>query len=536
MFYKYYVILSGFFILLFRYNPTDKMIDLEREHTLIASLTPAEKRYIKLVGNAISGSAGSQQLRLFDILNRMKTYNAAACSTNKKLLELEDTLPTLVRRMRRLIFKCLQQLGSSRNMDGRISQLLYEVEFFFQRRQRGEALRTARRGHKLAADYGRYELAIPFIDWQRRILLETFPNDVMQQLRDLQLVQNKVMADLEQQQQLRHFQVLLASNRRLAAPFRWPEFKQVIRNISTHKSMRSTNIRNDLLTESLYCDVRGMLLLTDGKGVEALEIYTALLQRWQDAPEWINEFPDFYLVLFKNFQSAIFRGTRSTKRIGSYLALLPRIEDLPPKNRLDFERIRYGDLVTLGLNTGRFDLVMQQIPAMLSWLKKNESQLPVNAQLALRYNICITCFLDGNYSEAYKLLQPITQKKSRSDREDLFDFSRVLQAILLYQLGDHDLGEYMVRAARQFFKRNPRQWAFEEPVLRYLNRVITTENKKQLKALGDELAATLHAFAHDTGNTAPLLGLVEVQCWLESRRSGKHIRDVFLQRLVKQEE
>jgi hypothetical protein len=511
------------------------MISLESEHRLIHSLTPAEKRFVRLVGSAVAGQAGSNQLVLFGILNRMKAYDHATCEKQKTLVALGDTVRTLARRLRKLILKCLQQVGSERSVSCRLSLQLHETEFLFHRQQIAEAQRSAQNGWRLAQKYGRYEWTLTFTDWQRRMLLHTFPPNAMQRMEELNRISQQAHAYLTRQLELRRLQELLTAERRTNTSPRPGSFRMMLENIAQHEALRDATYP-DLLTESLAEDVRGMLLLATGKGQDALEVYSALLKRCQHEPEWIRESPDQYLALFKNYQLAVFWGTLSNKKMQSYLALLPREEELPPKSRLDFQRIRHSHLLTLGLNTGKFGLVLEQIPLIVKWLKENRHQLPVSAQLSFHYNICITYFLSGDYREAYRSLQPVLQHKGRGEREDILDFARVLQAVLLYQSGDDELSEYLVRSARKFFRRNPRQWAFEEAVLRYLDLSLTAKNKKALERLGASLSERLVQFAHESGGSYPLLGLVEIQCWLQSHRSGKHIRDVFTEKLVQSED
>ncbi len=176
------------------------MGQLEREFELVASLNPAEKRFVKLVGHAVAGREGSKMLQLFDILNRMKTYDRECCETHVKLRAMRSSLPTIARRLRKLVFKCIQQLESDRSPSGRLSLLLHEVEFSFLRQRSQDAARLARAGLKLALFYGRYELALAFIDWQRRILQVTFLPGTAKQFRKLQQNTQHVLALLHQQQ------------------------------------------------------------------------------------------------------------------------------------------------------------------------------------------------------------------------------------------------------------------------------------------------------------------------------------------------
>ncbi len=304
-------------------------------------------------------------------------------------------------------------------------------------------------------------------------------------------------------------------------------FKEIEQRITSGEA----NTYPDLLTQTIAEDVKGMTLFAMHKGQESLDVYVGILKRWQGEPEWIREHPDLYLALFKNYQMGIFWGTVSNKRIQTYMMLLPQAEKLPPKSRLDFQRIHYSHTLTLGLNTAKFELVFSCIPDILKWLEENKEQLPVSSMLAFHYNICITYFLSGQYREAYRHLQPIVRHSGRGSREDILDFSRVLQSVLLCQLGDDQLGEYIVRSGQQFFRRNPRQRAFEKAVLQYLGLSITTKRVQQFTRAGQQLLKLLEKFEQQWLRPYPL-GLVEVQCWLRSRLTNREIHKVFAEKIV----
>lgn len=508
---------------------------MKNDFHLVQSLTVAEKRFITLVGQALAGSKGSKALSLFRLLNKMKVFSKAEFRSQSELENIQPALSTHRQRMRQHIFSCLQQLGSDKSLQGRLSLLITETETLFGRMQAGEALRAAERGMLLAERYGRYTVALEFTEWQRRILLTVFPADTRQKLEQLHQKTAQFTALAAKQQKFSCWSEQLICERRLGTSRRIDRYKEQLQEIEQYLK-QLPEPHPDLLTESLYCDVQGLFYLATQKGEQALEVYTQIIKKWNADAEWREVYPDLYLSLFKNFQLSVFWGTVSRERIESYLKLLPHPEDLHPRNRLEFERIRNGHLITLGLNTGKFELVFQQIPLITAWLENNRNQLPAASQLAFRYNICISFFLSGNYREAYRQLQPILQHTGKGNRDDILEFSKVLQAILLYQFGDHDLNEYLLRSARSFFKRNQRQWAFEEAVLRYLNLSISVGHSLQVENLGAELAGKLERFAAESSGPYPLLGLTEVQCWLESSRTGKPIHEVFLSKLVKEEE
>lgn len=503
------------------------MESLEDEYHLVQALEAAEKRHISLLGRATAGGDGGQVMQLFDFLKAQKTFDAAAFAEAPPLLALGANLPTLARRLRQLIFKALQHLEAGRSIDGRIDLLQTEVGFLHARRQFGAALKAARRGQQFALRYGRPSAALPFIDWQRRLLLESFPAEAPQQLTALHTQAQAALALAARQETLRHFQQVLLVQRRQALAPRSSELQALYAQIADAPEVQADAPFPDLLTESLTRDVQGLLALAQKRGEDALQAYTLLLARWQAAPDWIRSHSERYLELFKHYQIAIFWGTVDSARLQSYLDQLPALDALPPKSRLDFARIQHGHLLTLGLNTGNFELVLSQVPRILAWLKAHATELPAATQLAFHYNICVAFFLNGDFRAAYQQLKPILNFPQRNAREDILEFARVLQAILLYQLGDHDLSEYLGRSARQFFKRNPRQWAFEEAVLRYLG-ILIAQPQNTHAAASTQLAGQLAQFAAESSRPYPLLGLAEVRCWLAFRMGEGGIREVFL--------
>jgi hypothetical protein len=110
----------------------------------------------------------------------------------------------------------------------------------------------------------------------------------------------------------------------------------------------------------------------------------------------------------------------------------------------------------------------------------------------------------------------------KGNREDILYFSRILKAVLFFQLDKMDLGEYIIRSTRQLFIRNERQSGFEEAILRYL-RLMMDAGKTQQAQLNIELQQTLAKLSDHSSGPYSLLGINEIRCWAESRFTGKPI-------------
>lgn len=506
-------------------------MELEKEFRLVQSLSTAEKRQVRLIGNSMAGSGGSQVMDLFDRFNRLSKFDQA--QKQKLFRQFGRTLPTVSSRLYTVIIKCLQYGLGSKTLVSKLDLMLFEAQQLEERGMIDTAESVAFKGYELASAYGVWHRVPAFLSLSRRLLMRSFPPDITVQLDKLEQQEKQAVLYIRWQQELEHYRSLLIAARRLNVLRKNNEFRKTISRIEAHPALAAEVEFQDFYLESLSLDLRGLLLLTERKGSKALQVYRKLLHRWCTAGDWINQYSDFYISAFTNYQLAVFWGTVSTSDIRSYLSLLPETESMSERHRLDFERIRYGHLITIGLNTGQFALVLREIPQIEAWLQLHKKQIAISSQLAFRYNICITYFLAGRYREAYRVLQPILQHRGKGSREDILDFSRVLQAVLLFQLEEVELGEYMVRSARQFFRRNPRQWDFEQAVLRYL-RLSITARRPQQETLRRELIQSLDLMAKQNSGAYPLLGLTEIRCWLESRMSGKSITEIFGEKMVKQ--
>lgn len=505
------------------------MAKLEVEYLLVHSLSQSEKRQVKMLGTALGGKRESSHLRLFDLLNKTAVYDHDVISQAPLVQSLGKGLPTVASRMRSMISTSVFGHQSKSGLNGKLSLALFEGRLFLQRKQIALLHLVVDKGIGLAREFGKYSESLSLLDLKRRATLLAPDSETVHALNQIQLMVREDLKFHEVQQELAHLHAsVIALTQKGVAP-RKDEEAKLIHALAEEAGTLSKEMGPDLMSDSLALDIEGLLLIISGKGASALKIYEDLLGRWRPKADWVLEFPHFYLDLFRHYQRSIYFGTTDPEVMEGYLRNLPRLDTFPSNFRLEFQRINYSHQLTLGLNQGKFGTVFHLAPVVQAWLKKHDKGLGEGLKLAFYYNLTIAYFLAGEFMEAYRLLRFILDWKKSSSRQDIRDFSKVLEVILLYELENVDLGEYVTRRNRRYFNQQGHQIDFEKAVVAYVSKAMRSLSGGDLLQAGQVLSEQLKTLIRETSRPAPLLGLVETQIWLQSRQSGKSIREVFLQ-------
>ena len=234
-----------------------------------------------------------------------------------------------------------------------------------------------------------------------------------------------------------------------------------------------------------------------------------------------------YLLHFQHYQLAVHFGTLDPGVLEGYQDRLPDREIFSRHFRMEYDRIRFNHLLSIGLNTGRLDAIYRELPKLSIWLQQTRDHLPAGTQLALLYNATIALFVGERWEEAYSMLRRILEHPSRESRADLRDFARVLQLILLYELGHHDLNHFLASATKRYFRRHRRQWEFEAAVARFISACPPgTPGEYRDQKIG-ELSEVLDQLQAQTDQKFPLTGLNEVRWWLKGMQENRGLSQVY---------
>lgn len=212
-------------------------------------------------------------------------------------------------------------------------------------------------------------------------------------------------------------------------------------------------------------------------------------------------------------------------------AEMPRILDLlaaiTPHSPLEKTEIAHNLAyyrLLHAMNTQAWQLVGPLTDDLQAVAQAHGTKIPKARLTAIQYNVAIAYFFLEDHKKALQALNNILNDKQSQHREDLQQAARLLQAVVHYELGNHDLLEYLLRALKRYLQTKGGLHAFEATLVKALRDLLT---KPHLQAQTmTALKEKLEILQNDPANAhAP--GLEEMQHWVNARLLNRPIKEML---------
>jgi hypothetical protein len=489
----------------------------------VDSLSIAEKRFITLLGKAKSGAKPSQQLELFNWLNQ-----AAADEAFPPKAKFLQNFSTVSNRLKDLILDGLRLLHKEDNTDAILRTTLDEIAMLVNKKMISAASRQLKRAKKLALDRCRYVFVLQCIEWEQK--LASVSSASLEKLREEELLIQQNLHDLREIE-YRH-EMLLA----LVKQFPYHRDAATLSRVNdlvNHELIYRISATGAYLERAMAVNLLGIQDLYVRNASAAVIRYQHLLNEWQTRPGWQEDQVSLLLLLCKFYQSACFFAPVDWKEAQAHIMMVNNFTGLPIDAARDFRRLLYHNQFALALNTGKFDSVKTLIPEIDGWIRKEEKQLTEAQQLSFLCNMAVAEFLNDEFKSANQYVNRILQMPNRKARVDIREFALLLQVVLQFEMKNESLNEYLTRAGKRHFNRVGFDVNFELLVLNHLELVTRINTDADLKKSREQLAHDLAELEKLLPEGVPLLGLREMQIWVEAKQRGVSLRIVFLEEVQK---
>lgn len=176
---------------------------------------------------------------------------------------------------------------------------------------------------------------------------------------------------------------------------------------------------------------------------------------------------------------------------------------------------------------GTFSEGLELVPDILEKLKEYELQLDRHRVLVFYYKIACLYFGSGRNEEAITFLNKIIHWKVDL-RTDLQCYSRLLHLIAHYELGNHDLLEYLIKSVYRFMANMQNLSVVEEEIFKFLRKSFSI-NPLKLKSAFKALKEKLERNAGNPLESRSFMYL-DILGWLESKIEGIPVQEVIKRR------
>lgn len=489
-------------------------------------MNSSEKRYFKIFASRHSIGDKNKYLKIFDVYDKQKGYHEKNLQEELAKKNLSHNLKFNRHYLHKLILKSLQWYNSGQNTKSILAEQINCIEILYNKGLLDQASRLLKKTQTLAHKY-EYNNELVQLAFLESKMMRTLSFVGVSQ-EDLHAFTAKSMSAVKNsytEMEYELFLIRLFHTIKKQGRARSESDKSELLVLGNDKLLTQPGsnlphraLWNYYFCKSAYHGLSKEYELAHSYGEKAIHLMEA-------NPFQIKESPELYsLAISNNFEYMQMVG--KTKR---------GLELLQKAQRLDIKAVIWknrtnmwaGNLeLSAYTDNGAFDkavMLAGQLETKL--INKELPGVQEESMIILYHHISIAHFGKGNYKEANKYLNKISNETPVKFRTDMHCFARLLSLIIYYETGKADLLDYASQSAQRFLKKNKRLFKLEQLFLAFMNKVNKDGGSAQKKDF-IQLLSAVSPLTHDKlENTA--FEYFDYVSWIESKIENKSFAEII---------
>ncbi len=462
-------------------------------HQLIHSLSTNEKRFFKMYASRHAIKGENKYVKLFRVFEKIKSYDEKAIDAAIAKADFIKYFSAEKNYLYNLLLDCLDIYHRETSIDRQISKMINTGRVLLEKKLDAQAASILRKAKKLSELHDRQENVAPI---NYLLKLHDFGNEAVS-VDSLKRFHSEEKASLqelgEKQKYQQAFEKLLLHRRlygiagdKSALKYIVDDFPHLEKPIP--EDFSSFGIRTYFMVSRLeYCRI------TRNKE-EGSFIANSLIQNMEANPKQIaGEYIELYIYTLYIF--VVGRYYQNTREAFSQLKKLRHLEKYVSEKVTTSEQARcveyYVTSITdLWLEKKDYWRIRGEIDDIKKALVDYAPYLNPAFVLSMHFNIACLYFGAKEYREALKWTNKVRNTNSRF-REDIFYDLRTLDLIIHYELGNHDILPSLFKSATYFHKHSSHKVGLQTVMIRSLEKLIHSNDKKKLQAIFKDLRKQL---------------------------------------------
>jgi hypothetical protein len=520
-------------------------------YALIHTLTPHEKRYFKLYANFSGKRADNNYLHLFGVLHDLESWSDEFLEKAIAEAPYRKHLPSTIFHLFQLILRSLKSFQSTATERSRLREQLDFARILFEKARFKTAQRMLRRIQKKAIALEAQLILLESLQLEKELLFQTQSKKLYEEIEGVAAQEQEVLDELKSEFTLsmlayKHKALRLQKNeaRNARDQARFGE-------IMSHPMLTGDVPETGFAARRHWLGMQGAnaFLKRDYEGT--YQFYGQIMADTETHPQLIEELPGEYIRHLTDYLNACVYSKRwiEADRVMQKLA---GVAVRTPQEELNLLNLSAYTQLFYCVNTGQYEAGVRVAGQIRTLLDQHEKSVPVNRRLSYFYNLTIFFFLHEEYGQALKWLNRILQFQSSDLRQNLQDFARVFQLVLHYELGNHDLAEYLFRSTYRYYRHKSDKdqpeaethenagnekavdlLDYETILFRFFRRLIFSG--EPMENLAPDLYESLWTLARNPDGREPA-GLYELIFWVQSKSEKVPLQDVYRQRVAQRME
>ncbi len=485
-------------------------------------MTRSEKRFFKLHSSLQSGS--KNYLKLFDAIEKQKQYDEEALKTQFKGETFIKHLPSEKNHLFKLILKSLRAYHSDNSANSTLKEELKNIDILYRKRLFKECKKILKKAKKFATQNDKFYFLSEIISWEKKLMLEDF--EAGKFTSDLDGLIEEEKDAIEKLRNIADYNILVTRSHfayKGGGYARAEKEKKLAEEIKNDPLVQNVNNALSKRATVLCHYIRGIVHRADLDLEEMFKDFSQVRKLLEDNHYLKQDLPLIYAYAL-NCQRSYYlkkRNFRSARKTLNELADLSKekiFQNPNPKVRL-FMYKYVGEMLYL-LETGQHYKV-HDLMKKIELEGGFEGKISKEHELIFDYNISGLYFGIGEYNKSLYWLNKILNDNESILRQDIYSYSRLVNLILHYELGNYDLIDYITKSTSRFLSKRERDTRAEPLLLKYIKKLPRlSDREEELQALFREMKAELEALFREDKEEQVIMEYFDVISWLDSKIEG----------------
>lgn len=488
---------------------------------LIKSLEKAEKRSFKLYIKRSSAKEDLKIIQLFDAIDKLIGYDEKVLL--KKLPTIEKPqLANLKTHLYKQILASLRLLKSTENIDLQLNEQLDYARILYNKGLKLQSLRILERVKEIARTYNKFSFLTQVITLEKKIETLHITRSTLEKTAHLAIEAVEVSDRISRVTKLSNLALQL---------YGWYVKNGHARNEEDEvdvKAFFKQNLPQKIDSESgfyeklyLYQSYVWFAFIR-----QDFIMYYRYSQKWIDLftaePTMIEVETGHYIKGLHNLLNAHF-DLRNFSKFESTLKEFEAFAETAVAKHHDNFRIHTFVYISAAkinqcLMLGTFKEGLTLIPHIDEKLTEYELYIDYHRVLVFNYKVATLYFGSGNYSIAIDYLQKIINHNVGL-RNDLQCYARLMHLMAHYELGNHNIIEYLIKSVYRFMAKMQNLTVIEEEMFKFLRRSFSISPRKMQPEFVTFLA-TIKQYEKSRFETRAFAYL-DIISWVESKVHNK---------------
>lgn len=488
---------------------------------LIKSLTRTEKRYFKIFTNGNSNGNEFNYLNLFTVIDKQSEYDEKKVITdffkNREIKNFSNEKKHLYN----LILKSLNKYHSTISKENELNEMLNSAQILNKKQLPEQCNKLLDKLTLFAEKHELYAGLITIGELRSELIRQkaNSSTDMKEEFDSIRHYSNFAIDRLTIENHYNElFTTILEKIRKDGEVLRHPSEMQWYIDFMANPLLENEKNAKTIKSKSIFYFINGTVYYIIGNLEKAFSFYQKDIEHLEKEEKNTLIEPSLYSAKISNL-CIICLKKRDYTSLSFYLE---KLKNCPANFPMEKSKLfyRYYDLlIKWHVITGEFDQAIDTYRSIEPEMLEHINITHKSRIISIHYYMAYAYLGKGDFKGAMVWINKLLDEKTNY-RNDLLSFSRILNCIIQYEIGNDNSQESIYRATHYFFKKHNKSYRFEELFLKFYSKILKEVNHEKRKKWMIEFKDELAELAHNPFESS-FTEYFDMISWLEHQLSGE---------------